>query len=163
MPMTSCVCGTEFFVISQGECRCKGCGQLYLDGEIVKGPDAAGPDPVLAALAGITLTTGYAVAGREIEREIDIVTAECAFGHHVIKDLAASMRDFFGGRSGTVQTTLRDCRKTALAELRKEALAVGADAVIGVDLDYGEMGSGGTAMLFLVASGTAVKLKPQGA
>ena len=162
MPMTTCACGAEFFAVSQGESRCKGCGQLYLDGSVVQGPEGAGPDPALAALASITLTTGYTIAGREIEREVEIVTAECVFGHHVLKDLAAGLRDFFGGRSGTVQNTLRDCRKTALAELRKEAAEVGGDAVIGVDLDYGELGGGGSTMLFLVASGTAVKLKPQG-
>ena len=158
MPMVTCSCGAEFFAASRGGARCKACGQAYQDGSPVEG--AVEPPPGPAEIARVLLTTGYMIAGREIDREIDVITAECAFGHNILKDIAASARDFFGGRSGTVQNTLRDCRKVALTELRKEALEAGADAVIGVDLDYGEIGSGGSTMLFLVASGTAVKLKP---
>ena len=70
------------------------------------------------------------------------------------------MSDVFGGRSEAVQGTLRRARQTCLTELKKEAAAIGADAVIAVDLDYSEFSGGGKSMLFLVASGTAVKLKP---
>ena len=76
------------------------------------------------------------------------------------KPLFAAFRDFFGGRSKAVQDTLRDARRTVLAELRKEALMVGADAVIAIDLDYQEISGGQKhGMLMLVASGTAVKVK----
>ena len=67
----------------------------------------------------------------------------------------AGVRDIVGGRSKAVQNTLRDSRRTALYELKKEAYEVGANAVVGVDLDYMEMSSGGS-MVLLVASGTAV-------
>jgi uncharacterized protein YbjQ (UPF0145 family) len=105
------------------------------------------------------VTTAFSIAGAEIETELDIVTAECAFGMNVFRDMFAGMRDIVGGRSEATQKVLRDARKTCLAELKKEAASIGADAVIGVDLDYSEFSGGGKSMLLLVASGTAVKLK----
>jgi len=112
-----------------------------------------------ALLDRMRVTTAFTVAGADIETELDIVTAECAFGMNVFRDMFAGMRDIVGGRSEATQKVLRDARKTCLAELKKEAAAVGADAVIGVDLDYSELSGSGKSMLFLVASGTAVKLK----
>lgn|GEM_PF-1840437 len=92
------------------------------------------------AASKIVLTTGFFVAGHEIEREIEIVTAECAYGMNLFRDFFTTMRDIVGGRSGAVQKVLRDARRTVLAELKREALMVKADAVIGVDLDYQELG-----------------------
>ena len=109
--------------------------------------------------ADIVLTTGYTVANRDIDFEIDIITAECVYGLHLFKDMFASIRDTFGGRSKALQDALRDARKTVLAELRREAFHTKADAVIGVDLDYQEISGGGKGMLMLVANGTAVRLK----
>jgi uncharacterized protein YbjQ (UPF0145 family) len=105
------------------------------------------------------VTTAYSIAGAEVETELDIVTAECAFGMNIFRDMFAGIRDIVGGRSEATQKVLRDARKTCLAELKKEAASVGAAAVIGVDLDYSELSGSGKSMLFLVASGTAVKLK----
>tara|TARA_R110002153_G_scaffold257413_1_gene416615 strand:- start:1514 stop:2029 length:516 start_codon:yes stop_codon:yes gene_type:complete len=102
----------------------------------------------------IMLTTETA-PNINITKRIEIVTAECAFGMNIFKDLFAGVRDIVGGRSKAVQKTMRDSRRTALYELKKEAHAVGANAVVGVDLDYMELSSGGT-MVLLVASGTAV-------
>ena len=111
-------------------------------------------------MVDVILTTSINIAGKEIEQEIEVITAECVYGMHVFKDLFAAFRDFFGGRSKAVQDTLRDARRTALTELRREALIVGADAVIAVDLDYQELSGGQkNGMLMLVASGTAVRLK----
>lgn len=119
---------------------------------------SAVPAAIVADLAGgIVLTTSFLLAGRKVEREIEIVTAECVFGMNIFRDIFASARDFFGGRSVATQKVLRDARRVALRELRKEALMVGADAVIAVDLDYQEVaGVGGGGMIMLVASGTAV-------
>ena len=100
----------------------------------------------------LTTETG---ADLKIIKRIEIVTAECAVGMNVFKDMFTNIRDFVGGRSKAVQKTLRDSRRTALYELKKEAYEVGANAVVGVDLDYMELSSGG-AMVLLVASGTAV-------
>lgn len=115
----------------------------------------------LAALSKIILTTESA-HDLPIERRIDIVTAEVVIGMHLFKDIAGVFRDVFGGRSQAMQAGLRDARKAALDELRREAASVGADAVVGVDLDYSEISGGGKSMLFLVASGTAVKLRHEG-
>jgi len=106
------------------------------------------------AINSILLTTETA-PNLNITKRIEIVTAECAFGMNIFKDLFAGVRDIVGGRSKAVQNTLRDSRRTALYELKKEAYEVGANAVVGVDLDYMEMSSGGS-MVLLVASGTAV-------
>ena len=109
--------------------------------------------------ADIILTTAFSVSNREVAQELEIVSAECVYGMHIFKDFFSGVRDIFGGRSKVIQDTLRDARKTAMAELRREALMVGADAVIGVDLDYHEITGGGKGgMIMLVASGTAVKL-----
>ena len=79
---------------------------------------------------------------------------------NMFRDMFAGLRDIFGGRSDASQKILRDARKTCLLELKKEAYMIDANAVIAVDLDYSEMSGGGKSMLFLVASGTAVKVEP---
>ncbi|WP_370980216.1 YbjQ family protein [Agaribacterium sp. ZY112] len=109
-------------------------------------------------LQDIVLTTETS-PDLEIEERIEIITAECAFGMNIFKDLFAGVRDIVGGRSKATQGVLRDARKTVLSELRKEAYSIGANAVIAVDLDYNEFSGGGKSMLFVVASGTAVKVK----
>jgi uncharacterized protein YbjQ (UPF0145 family) len=111
-----------------------------------------------AAIDAVLLTTETAV-NLNITRRIEIVTAECAFGMNVFKDLFAGIRDIVGGRSEAVQKTMRDARKTALFELKREAYLVGANAVVGVDLDYTEI-SANSNMIMLVASGTAVIIDP---
>ena len=94
-----------------------------------------------------------------ITKRIEIVTAECAYGMNIFKDLFAGVRNIVGGRSEAVQSTMRDARKTVLSELKREAHAVGANAVVGVDLDYVELAGSGSSMLMLVASGTAVVIE----
>lgn len=108
----------------------------------------------------MVLTTSYFVSGREIERDMAVITGECVFGMNVIRDMFANYTDFFGGRSTATQNVLRDARRVALGELKKEALRIGADAVTAIDLDYQELSGGGKlGMLMTVASGTAVKLR----
>lgn len=111
-----------------------------------------------AAIQAIMLTTEAYPEGLKIVDRIEVVTAECAFGMNIFKDLFAGVRDIVGGRSEAVQKTLRDSRRTALYELKKEAYEVGANAVVGVDLDYVELSSTGS-MVLLVASGTAVRIE----
>jgi uncharacterized protein YbjQ (UPF0145 family) len=105
-------------------------------------------------VSSILLTTETA-PNLNITKRIEIVTAECAFGMNIFKDLFAGVRDIVGGRSKAVQNSMRDARKTALYELKVEADLVGANAVVGVDLDYVELSAAGS-MVMLVASGTAV-------
>ena len=108
-------------------------------------------------IEAVVLTTETA-PNFNITKRIEIVTAECAFGMNIFKDLFAGVRDIVGGRSEAVQKTMRDSRKTVLYELKKEAYEVGANAVVGVDLDYVELSSAGS-MVMLVASGTAVVIE----
>ena len=107
----------------------------------------------------VQLTTTNTYPNREVEKVFEIITAECVFGMNVFRDFFAGFTDFFGGRSSASQKVLRNARKTCLNELKKEAYELGADGVIGVDLDYSEISGKGKGMLFLVASGTAVKFK----
>jgi uncharacterized protein YbjQ (UPF0145 family) len=108
----------------------------------------------------IKLTTANQINNYEIDYEIDVITAECVYGMNIFRDVFSAVRDVVGGRSEASQKVLRDLRKTCLLELKAEAYSLEADAVIGVDLDYSEISGGGkSGMLFLVASGTAVKFK----
>ena len=113
-----------------------------------------------AEIEAVLLTTETNPDLKILER-IEIITAECVFGMNIFKDIFASIRDIVGGRSKAFQDTLRDARKTALYELKREAHEVGANAVVGVDLDYSEISGGRRNMLFLVASGTAVRIEGQ--
>jgi len=97
---------------------------------------------------------------RVIER-LEIITAECVFGMNMFRDFFASITDIFGGRSSASQKVLRDSHRTCLTELRREALIAGANAVVGVGLNYSEISGDGKSMLFLVASGTAVRIEPK--
>ena len=103
------------------------------------------------------VSTTSVIEGRPVTDYLGVVTGEVIVGANIFKDLFAGIRDIVGGRSGSYESTLRDARATALEELQAEAKALGADAVIGVDLDYETLGQGGT-MLMVTASGTAVKL-----
>lgn len=106
----------------------------------------------------IIITTECAPAF-DIENRIDIISAECALGMNVFKDVLSGVRDIVGGRSGATQNILRDARKTVLRELREEAAELGANAVIATNFNYSEFSGGGKAMLFVVATGTAVVAK----
>lgn len=118
------------------------------------------PDAPLIRPKQVVLTTAFHVTGREVEAERDIVTAECVLGMNIFRDLIAGISDALGGRSDSMQVELRRARTTCLMELRTEAAEIGADAVIGMDLKYSEISGQGKSMLLLVATGTAVKLKP---
>lgn len=112
-----------------------------------------------AQVMAIILST-EAAPDLPVAERLDIITAEFAVGMGLLTDVFNAWRDVFGGRSKSYQNTLKDARKTVLQELRREALTIGADAVLGVSLDYSEISGGGKSMLFLVASGTAVRLAP---
>ncbi|MYA30530.1 MAG: heavy metal-binding domain-containing protein [Gammaproteobacteria bacterium] len=104
------------------------------------------------------LTTTPTVEGKTIREYRGIVTGEAIVGANILKDIFAGIRDIVGGRSTAYEKELRRSRETALAELSEEARMKGADAVVGIDLDYEVIGSGGS-MLMVAASGTAVRLR----
>jgi uncharacterized protein YbjQ (UPF0145 family) len=103
------------------------------------------------------VTTTNGVEGHRIVAYHGIVTGEAIFGANVFRDFFASIRDVVGGRSGSYERVLRDGRDTALREMMDEARRLGANAVVGVDLDYGAVGSN-ESMMMVTASGTAVTL-----
>ena len=103
------------------------------------------------------VTTTPAVEGRAIRDYLGLVTGEAVMGANVFRDLFAGLRDIVGGRSGAYEKELRNARQVALDELEEAAREVGADAVVGVDLDYEVLGEN-NGMLMVSVSGTAVKL-----
>lgn len=103
------------------------------------------------------VTTTPDVQGRRIVAYHGLVTGEAILGANVVRDFFASVRDVVGGRSGAYEKVLKSARDSAVEDMIAEAAARGADAVVGVDLDYEVLGKEGS-MLMVAASGTAVKL-----
>ena len=103
------------------------------------------------------LTTTPTIEGRTIVEYKGVIFGEVIVGVNFLKDFAASIRDLIGGRSNTYEQELVEARQTAMEELKARAIAMGADAVVGIDIDYEVLGQSG-GMLMVTASGTAVKL-----
>jgi uncharacterized protein YbjQ (UPF0145 family) len=101
-------------------------------------------------------TTTPSVEGRAVTEYLGVVTGEAILGANIVRDLFAGIRDIVGGRSGAYEEELRKAREIAMEELAAEAAQLGADAVVGIDLDYETVGQG--SMLMVTASGTAVRL-----
>lgn len=108
--------------------------------------------------ARLPATTTPMLPGHTITQVVDVVSAEVAYGMNIFKDMFAGITDVLGGRSGSTQSVLRNARRQVMAELRMEAFALEADALVGVQLDFSEFSGGGKSMLFAVAVGTAVKV-----
>ena len=102
------------------------------------------------------ITTTNIIEGKKITRYYGIVSGETIIGANVFRDFFASIRDIVGGRAGSYEEVLREAKDTALKELEEQAYQLGANAVIGVDLDYETVGSGGS-MLMVTAAGTTVR------
>ena len=101
------------------------------------------------------ITTTPTLDGRQIDRYLGVVSGEAILGANIVQDIFAGIRDIVGGRSGAYETELRQAKALALHDLAENAAALGANAVVGVDLDYENLGSQG-GMLMVNASGTAV-------
>jgi uncharacterized protein YbjQ (UPF0145 family) len=101
-------------------------------------------------------TTTPSVDGRTITEYLGVVTGEAILGANIVRDLFAGIRDIVGGRSGAYEEELRKARDIAIQEMEAEGGARGADAIVGIDLDYETVGNG--SMLMVTASGTAVRL-----
>lgn len=101
------------------------------------------------------LTTTPTIEGSPIREYKGIVTGETIIGANAIKDFMAGLTDFFGGRSSAYEKVLIEAKDTALAEMQQRAQVMGANAIVGIDLDYETLGSKG-GMLMVTASGTAV-------
>jgi len=102
------------------------------------------------------LTTTNNIEGKVIQEYLGIVASETIIGANLFKDLFAGIRDIVGGRSNTYEKVIEEARQSALSELQQKASAMGANAIIGIDLDFETVGSGAS-MLMVVATGTAVR------
>ena len=103
----------------------------------------------------MTLSTTPTLEGNPIRQYLGVVTAESIVGANFVKDFMANVRDFFGGRSGAYEGVLIEAREIVLKELEERASRMGANAVVGISLDYEAVGASGS-MLMVVASGNAV-------
>ncbi len=103
------------------------------------------------------LTTTNNIEGRTVAEYKALVTGEVIIGANIFKDFFAGIRDIVGGRSGSYERVLREAKDNAISEMIERARAYGADAIIGIDLDYETLGKN-NGMMMVTASGTAVKL-----
>lgn len=104
------------------------------------------------------LSTTPTIQGRTIKEYHAVVTGEAILGANIFKDFFAGIRDIVGGRSAAYEKELRKARRIALDEVAEQAAQIGANAVVGIDLDYETVGGKG-AMLMVSASGTAVTIQ----
>lgn len=103
------------------------------------------------------LSTTPSLENKPAKEYLGIVTGETIIGANVFKDFFASIRDIVGGRSGSYEKVLREAKEIAIKEMTERAQRLGADAIVGIDLDYETVGGSG-GMLMVTASGTAIKL-----
>lgn len=104
------------------------------------------------------VTTTALIDGKTISEYKGIVTGEAILGANIFRDMFAGIRDIVGGRSAAWEKEIRRARQIALDEMEEQAVAMGANAVIGVDLDYEVVGQNGS-MMMVTASGTAVRIQ----
>jgi len=106
--------------------------------------------------ATLVMTTTTLVQGRPVTEYLGVVAAQTIIGQHDMRNLMAGFRDFLGGRSRSYERTLQKARAEALQSMEDEAAALGADAVVGINLDFQTLGPHGSLMM-VSASGTAVR------
>jgi uncharacterized protein YbjQ (UPF0145 family) len=107
------------------------------------------------------LSTTDVLQGVTIDRYLGIVTAEVVYGTNALRDMFASLRDVFGGRTGSYERVFEKGQQDAIAELERRAQRLGADGVIGIQIDTGTINVDQSGVLLLItATGTAVKVRP---
>lgn len=104
------------------------------------------------------VTTTDGIEGRRVTTYLGVVTGEAIMGTNVFRDMFAGLRDIVGGRSGSYEKEVKKAKDLAVEQMIEEAEALGADAVVGVDLDYEVIGGDKKTLLMAIANGTAVKL-----
>lgn len=159
-------CGTKYGFMSEGRGLCKACQPIvqreiaekrFAEAGSVLNADA--PQHILdSQAAGIRLSTTSDIPGAEIVDLVGIVGGEAALAMNVPQDFVNNIVDLVGGRSHTVQATLRAARETSLIELKREAVIAGADAVVGIKFEYSQIATNSGGILVVAAVGTAVKV-----
>lgn len=103
----------------------------------------------------MVMTTTNTLEGREVKKYLGIVTGEAILGANIFKDIFAGIRDIVGGRAASYEKELQEARRIAFTELEEKANRVGANAIMGIDIDYETIGANGS-MLMVSVTGTAV-------
>jgi len=106
-------------------------------------------------MQNLILTTTPNIEGKKVTQYFGLVTGEAIIGANIFRDIFAGIRDIVGGRSGSYEEVLREAKENALSEMTENARRLGANAIIGIDLDYEAIGTNGS-MLMVTSSGTAV-------
>ncbi|WP_367620090.1 heavy metal-binding domain-containing protein [Microbulbifer thermotolerans] len=104
------------------------------------------------------MTTTSVIDGREIQEYLGVVVGEAILGANIFKDIFGAVRDIVGGRAGAYEREMAKARKVAFEEMEEEARKLGADGIVGIDIDYEVVGQQGSMMMVSV-SGTAVKFR----
>ncbi len=107
------------------------------------------------------VTTAPFVEGYQVRKYGPLVATEAVVGTNMFRDYFAKVRDVIGGRSGAFQSALADARIAIIEEIQAQAESEGCNAIIGVDIDYGEISGGGKTMLMVAIQGTAVYIEPR--
>ncbi len=102
-------------------------------------------------------TTTNSIEGHPVQQYLGMVSSEVIIGANIFKDLFAGLRDITGGRSSTYEKVIEEARTNAMNELIQKAQSIGANAIIGIDLDFETVGASGS-MLMVMATGTAVRI-----
>lgn len=103
------------------------------------------------------LTTTPTIEGRPVREYLGVVSSESIIGANIVKDIFAGLRDIVGGRSATYEKVIEEARRNTLREIEEKAMHMGANAVVGIDLDFETVGANGS-MLMVIATGTAVRI-----
>jgi uncharacterized protein YbjQ (UPF0145 family) len=103
------------------------------------------------------LTTTASIEGRPVQEYLGVINAQSIIGANMFKDIFAGLRDLVGGRSKTYERVIEEAKEDAMRELTQKAQSMGANAVVGIDLDFETVGASGS-MLMVIATGTAVRI-----
>ena len=103
------------------------------------------------------LTTTASIEGRPVQEYLGVINAQSIIGANMFKDIFAGLRDLIGGRSKTYERVIEEAKEDAMRELTQKAQSVGANAVVGIDLDFETVGASGS-MVMVIATGTAVRI-----
>ena len=103
------------------------------------------------------LTTTASIEGRPVQEYLGVINAQSIIGANMFKDIFAGLRDLIGGRSKTYERVIEEAKEDDMRELTQKAQSVGANAVVGIDLDFETVGASGS-MLMVIATGTAVRI-----
>lgn len=103
------------------------------------------------------LTTTSTIEGRPVQEYLGVINAQSIIGANMFKDIFAGLRDLIGGRSKTYERVIEEAKEDALRELTQRAQSMGANAIVGIDLDFETVGASAS-MLMVIASGTAVRI-----